>query len=242
MAPVQGTRARITKLDSCGVAQLDQQIVIDGFVQVAVAPQYGDGTEYRRRNASGAIVTNSRGSDQFESDEVLVSFCAIDPDAVVITTGQQIIVSGTTGIGFWVREGPIAAAWSLEVWQADSDTCVGGEPRFAYWAWPHIQAAQLHDMTLEDGTLTWELSGDTLQGHTSWDPGDITMSPALPTKGHRAFVITTDPPPAPTGCGAQPSFLVFDGGPSPDTLIDDLIDAMLYDPALADLIDAGVFG
>lgn len=239
IAPVEGTRARITPLDSCGLAQLDRQIVIDGFVQVNVLVAYEDGTEYRSRTASGVNRVNVRGADQFEGDDVSVSFCAIDPDAVVITTGHQAIVTGSTGIGFWVKEGAISAHWSLELWQADADTCSGTTPRYAYWAWPHLHAARLTDMTLGDEVLTWEVMGRSEKGYTGWDPGDDIMSPVLPAAGHRGFVITRTPPPAPTGCGATAGFLLFDGGYIDDLPIDDLIDAMLYDPALTDVIDAG---
>jgi hypothetical protein len=59
-APIQGTRMRIIKLDTCGVpvTGAGSQIVTDGFVQVAVSQQYEDGTEYQLRNAAGAFCVN----------------------------------------------------------------------------------------------------------------------------------------------------------------------------------------
>jgi hypothetical protein len=204
IAPVQGTRARIVKEDSCGapVVGAGSKIVIDGFVQVQVAPQYEDGTVYRKRNAQGVNCVNTRGNDQFERDELTVEFCAIDPDAVVITTGQQLIVSGATGIGFWINEGPVAARFSLEVWQADSDTCTGVAPRYAYWAWPHVRAARLNDMTIEDQTLQWQLTAFTEKANTAWNVGAGYIPLPPPALAHRGFTTNRSTPPAVTGCGA----------------------------------------
>lgn len=204
IAPIQGTRARIVKEDVCGlpVAGAGSKIVIDGFVQVQVAPQYEDGTTYRKRNAQGVNCVNVRGNDQFERDQLTIEFCAIDPDAVVITTGQQLITSGATGIGFWVNEGPIAARWSLELWQADSDTCTGVLPRYAYHAWPHIQAGRLNDFTVEDQTLQWQITASTAKANPAWTAGVGIIPLPPPATAHRGFVVTRATPPAVTGCGA----------------------------------------
>lgn len=207
IAPIQGTTARIMRLDSCGlpVSGAGSLIVIDGFVSVGVSPQYEDGTVYRKRNAAGVNCVNKRGNDQFERDELTIEFCSIDPDAVVITTGQTLAVSGATGTGFWIKEGPVQARWSLEVWQADSETCTGTTPQYGYWLWPHIAAARLNDMTIEDDVLAWTLTGFTEKANVGFalagaiDPIQLPV----PANAHRGFNVTTVPPPAVTGCGAQ---------------------------------------
>lgn len=206
ISPIQGTRARIMRLDTCGVpvTGTGSLVVIDGFVSVAVSPQYEDGTVYRKRTAAGVNCVNRRGYDQFERDEVTIEFCAIDPDAVAITTGQTLMTSGTTGTGFWVKEGAIAARWSLEVWQADSETCTGLTERYAWWGWPHLAAARLNDFTIEDDVIEWSVTAFSAAANTSWDTPDPTsFVGAVPADAHRGFNISTVAPPEATGCGAQ---------------------------------------
>jgi hypothetical protein len=206
IAPIQGTRARIMRLDSCGapVTGAGSLIVIDGFVNAAVSPQYEDGTVYQKKKADGSNCVNRRAPDNFLRDQITFEFCSIDPDAVVITTGATLVSSGSTGTGFWVKEGAMTARWSLELWQADSLTCTGASPRFAYWAWPHLAAARLNDMTIEDNTLVWSVTANTEQANLTWNvPGTakpMTLPP--PALAHRGFNINTVPVPAVTGCGA----------------------------------------
>ena len=206
ISPIQGSRARIMRLDECGlpVAGAGSLIVLDGFVSVSPSPQYEDGTTYQKRKADGSYCVNRRAPDQFTRDEVSVEFCSIDPDAVVITTGQTLVSSGATGTGFWIKEGLVSARWSLEVWQADSDTCTGATPQYAYWIWPNLSAARLNDMTIEDDVLEWTLTAFSEKANVGFalaGPTDPIPVP-VPANAHRGFNVTTVPPPATTGCGA----------------------------------------
>lgn len=208
ISPIQGTRARIIRLDDCGapVTGVGSLLVFDGFVEVQVSPQYEDGTQYQLRKANGVFCVNRQGNDQFSRDEVNVRFCAIDPDAVVITTGQELIVTGApaTGTGFWVKEGDISARWGLEVWQADSDTCTGASPRSAYWAWPHLSAGRLADFTIADDVIEWRVIARSQKANTLWGagPGTLKYINQVPANAHRGFNITRLPLPDVTGCGA----------------------------------------
>lgn len=210
ISPIQGTRARIIRLDVCGapVTGAGSLVVFDGFVEVQVSPQYEDGVSYQLRKANGAFCVNRRGNDQFARDELDIRFCAIDPDVVVITTGQTAIVTGSptvTGTGFWVTEGDIAARWGLEVWQADSDTCVGaGIPRVAYWAWPHLAAGRLADFTIQNDVIEWRITARSEKANTLWGagPGAIKYINQVPSNAHRGFNVVRLPLPDTTGCGA----------------------------------------
>lgn len=209
ISPIQGSRARIIRLDECGVPVTGSGslMVIDAFVEVQVSPQYTDGTTYELKKANGAFCVSRQGNDQFRRDQLNIQFCSIDPDAVVITTGQELIATGSpsaTGTGFWVKEGDVSARWGLELWQADSDTCVGDEPRTAYWAWPHLAAGRLADFTVEDGVLEWRVLARSEKANTLWGagPGEVKFINQVPANAHRGFNITRLPLPDLTGCGA----------------------------------------
>jgi hypothetical protein len=209
MSPIQGTRARIMRLDSCGlpVSGSGSLIVMDGFVQVQVAPQFEDGVIYQKRKANGSFCVNRRGNDEFLRDELQFEFCSVNPDAMAITTGQTLISSGTTGTGFWQLEGSVQARWSLEVWQIDDATCTGVTPRFAYWLWPHINAARLNDFTIANDVLSWTITGNTEKLNTGFSVPGTDLVPSYVANGHRAFNIVRIAPPAVTDtgvdCGAQ---------------------------------------
>src|SRR5215207_1192106 len=193
ISPIQGTRARIIRLNECGVPVTGTGS-LDVFVEVQVSPQYEDGTTYQVRKANGVFCVNRRGNDQFTRDEVNVRFCAIDPDVVAITAGVELVVTGgpVTGIGFWVKEGDISARWGLEVWQADSDTCTGLQPRVAYWAWPHLAAGRLNEFTVADAAIEWRIVARSEKANTLWGagPGTVKYINQVPADAHRGFSIT----------------------------------------------------
>jgi hypothetical protein len=208
ISPIQGTRARIIREDVCGapVTGAGSLVVMDGFVEVQVSPQYTDGTEYQLKRADGVFCVNTRGDDQFNWDEVNIRFCTIDPDVVTITTGQPLVVTGApvTGTGFWVQEGAISARWGLEVWQADPATCTGAAPRSAYWAWPHLSAGRLADFTIQDDVIEWRITARTRAANAAWGagPGATKYISQVPANAHRGFNITNLALPSVTGCGA----------------------------------------
>jgi hypothetical protein len=211
ISPIQGVLARIVRLDECGapVTGTGSLIVFDGFMEVQVSPQYEDGTTYQLRKANGSFCINRRGNDQFTRDELNIRFCAVDPDAVVITTGQELITTGApaTGTGFWVKEGDISARWSFELWQADGEAACEADqdnPRTAYWAWPHLAAGRLMDFTVGDDVIEWRVQARSEKANTLWGagPGAIKYINQVPADAHRGFNITSLELPETTGCGA----------------------------------------
>jgi hypothetical protein len=208
ISPIQGTRARIIRLDECGapVTGVGSLVVFDGFVEVQVSPQYEDGVTYQLRKANGKFCVNRRGNDEFLRDELNIRFCSIDPDVVVITTGQEVIVTGAgaTGTGFWVTEGSVDARWGFELWQADNETCTQDEPRTAYWAWPHLASGRLNDFTVTNDVIEWRITARSEQANSLWGsgPGAVKFINQVPDGAHRGFNITRLPLPDVTGCGA----------------------------------------
>lgn len=209
ISPIYGSLMRVIRLDECGapVTGTGSLIVTAGFVEVQVSPQYEDGVEFTLRRADGRFCVNRRGNDEFLRDELNIRMCAIDPDLVVITTGQTIVVTGTpaTGTGFWITEGSVDARWGLEVWQADSATCTDDDPRTAYWAWPHLASGRLADFTISgEGVMEWRILARSEAANTLWGsgPGEVKFIGPVPEGAHRGFNITRLPLPDETGCGA----------------------------------------
>jgi hypothetical protein len=92
------------------------------------------------------------------------------------------------------------------VWQADSETCTGATPRYAYHAWPHLAAGRLNSFTIQDDNIEWSITASTEKANTAWAPPLPSPIPLpVPLNAHRGFYITRVTPPAVTGpdCGAQ---------------------------------------
>src|SRR5688572_28711016 len=92
-APAQGLVVRVIALNSCGVpitGSTSSQIVMDGFTQVAVSPQYDTGDRKITRKANGTLCQNYKLPDQFTNDEVTIDFCVWNPGMLVETIGARL--------------------------------------------------------------------------------------------------------------------------------------------------------
>src|SRR5687768_12908802 len=137
-SPIKARVARITKNDVCGVPVTGAggQVVTKGFIQVAVSPEYEEGEEFLVKNADGEACVNEKDANFLKRVGLQVDFCQIDPDAIVLMTGERLLVTGaTTGTGVAFGEGLLLARFGLELWQplAGSGACSpGGVPFYMY--------------------------------------------------------------------------------------------------------------
>lgn len=211
-SPIKARVARITRLDICGVPVTGAggQVVTDGFIQISPSPEYEDGEEFLQKNANGDPCVNDRDPSFLKRVGLSVDFCRIDPDAVVLMTGERLLTTGgpVTGTGVAFGEGLLLARFGLEVWQplAGSGACSAtGQQFFMYWAFPNVGNARISDFTFENAPLTFTVEGDTKAASPLWGNGpgvtDWLNGNVLASDEHFAFNITTVPPPTAT-CGA----------------------------------------
>lgn len=215
VAPIRGTVMRLVKEDVCGVpvtGAASAVVVSNGFVQVVVAPNYETQGAIRQRTASGALCINEPDQTELLEVGVTVDFCLVDPDAIVIATGDTLITGGppVTGTGMWFGGGIITARFSLEVWQpvAGAGACTpGGLQQYTYWAFPNLGSTAVGSFNIENSRLAFTIAavskaaavlwGDGPGTGTSWLPGPV------PVGKHFGFnVTTTAPPTPPVVCGA----------------------------------------
>lgn len=207
-SPIKAEVIRITRLDACGVpvtGASSAQIVSDSFTSVENSPQYEEGQRFLQRKANGEPCVNQRDAGFFNWLQQTVNVCSLDPDMIVVVTGERLITDGVTGTGVALGEGLLTARFSLELWQpiAGEGACdASGTQRYVYWAFPNLGDAQIQDFTMENDVFTfgWQ---DTSRGASPlWTIGDAFLDGAAwgPSE-HYAFNITTEPPPEPF-CGA----------------------------------------
>jgi len=209
---IQARVARLVKLDTCGnpVSGAGSAVVVtDGFISIAPSPQYLDGEEHQQRKASGALCVYKKDPSELTRVELTIQWCVMDPDAIVLITGERLLSNGVTGTGVAFGEGQLTAHFSLEVWQAvvganECDPNTGAQ-RYIYWAFMNVTNTKVNDWSFENDILQFETQSETMHAAATWGDGPGSAGPwfsgTAATDEHFLFNITTTVPPTPT-CGA----------------------------------------
>lgn len=213
ITPIKAEVARIVKLDVCGnpvTGATSAVAVFDGFISIAPSPQYEEGQEFLTKKANGQPCVNQKDPNFLKRVALTVEFCNIDPDIIVMMTGERLLTTGgpVTGTGVAFGEGLLLSRFSLEVWQplAGAICSPSGQQLYLYWAFPNIGNAMLGDFTIENGPTSITLTADTQACGLRWGDGPGTgvswlNGNVLNTDEHFAFNVSAVPPPV-AACGA----------------------------------------
>lgn len=211
ISPIKGTVIRLIALDTCGnpVSGSGQQLVTDGFISVNPSPSYTDPEEIQVRKADGSLCVNETDDPELQNVSLDTNWCVLDPDAISIVTGEQLLTDGVTGTGMAFGEGPLSTRYSLEIWQrgAGFNACnASGEVQYVYWAFPNVGGTQIGDFAVENAALEFTTTSTTKAIGQTWlaevDP-DWLGTNVPDSNTHFLYNITTVAPPAVTN-GAVP--------------------------------------
>lgn len=220
--PIRGRRMRVTRVDSLGrpVPGLCSTIVTSGYVKVDMKAQIEDGDETTVKTAGGDLCVSEKACDQLKWLEVDIDFCSVDPDLFAMINPTWTKLSDYQGqtIG-WEESHDYScdAGIALEIWSdvtGFTPTDPNAEGAWVYYLLPMVIGGTLGDMTVENGAVTFTLSGRTKKGN-AWGRGPYNVM-ANPPDGRcgplltpvdpnapRRIMLTTCPPPAAV-CGCQP--------------------------------------
>lgn len=213
VSPIKALVMRLVKLDACGApvtGASSAQVVADGFIQINPSPQYEDGVEFLQKKANGSFCVNQLDPPELKRVDLEIQWCVIDPDALVIQTGERLLTTGTpaTGTGVAYGEGQVTSRYSLEVWQPVSGSAAcnsGGAQQYVYWAFPNVGNTKVGDWTFENGTFTYTTSSTTASASVLWGDGPGSAGPWISQNilagEHFLHNVTTTPPPT-ASCGA----------------------------------------
>jgi hypothetical protein len=211
VAPIKARVIRAVKLDTCGnpvTGTSSAMVVVRGFTQVQVSPDYEEGEEFLTKLADGSACVNQKDAAFLKRMGLEGHFCVLSPDLITVMTGETEILTGSgtvTGTGVMFGTDPLTARFSLELWQPVSGlgACdpATGLPRYVYWAFPNVTNTRLGDFTFELGVFDFVINAETDYTGYLWGdgPGASTWLPAgvtVPQSKHALFNITTTPPPA----------------------------------------------
>lgn len=222
--PVRGRVMRVTRTDGCGrpLYGPDSVGVSKGFVSIAATGNSEEGEAISVTNANGDICVSEPAKAQFQNFTLEITFCNVDPALFSLMTGQEVLTDPDTGeaIGFTVNSDvdTSASGFALEAWTGVPGVQCSDDPNaqgtFGYLLWPFVTGGVFGDFTLENGAVTFVVSGATTKTGSSWGAGpyDVQMVGGVPSplstpvqsgEHFRLQVVEVAPPPE--FCGLQPA-------------------------------------
>jgi hypothetical protein len=221
---VKGRRIRVTALDGCGrpIYGDCSQVVSKGFISVAFTANTIESDEINVTNAAGDVCVFEAAVTSLTGYGLEIAFCNVDPELFALVTGQPVVVGpdGTTVIGFDIdtKIGLENSNFALELWAGSpaGDACstVGAEGSYGYLLLPFLTGGILGDFTVENGAVTFTITGANTKEGNAWGTGpysDIMLSgtPAAPgpmsspvstTTALRTMIVDLAPPDDACGC------------------------------------------
>lgn len=220
--PIRGRRMRVTKVDTLGrpVPGICSQVVTSGFVTVEMTAEISEGETTEVRRADGSLCISERGCDSLNWYNISTEFCQVDPDlfAMINPTWTKLTNYQGDTIG-WEESHSYSCdqGISIEIWSDVSGyvpTDPSAQGAWVYYLLPFVVGGTLGDLTIENGAVTFSLTGRTKKG-SQWgrgpynvmaNPPDGTCGPLItpfsPEAPRRVFLTTCRPPDA--ACGCQP--------------------------------------
>lgn len=222
---VKGRRIRVTKLDGCGRPVYGEcsQAVSKGFISVAFTANTLDTDEINVVNAAGERCIYEPAETSLVGYSLEIQFCEVDPELFALVTGQPVTYDSTgenaNGFDIDTSVSLSAGGFALELWAgaANVDTCAteGAQGAFGYLLIPFLKGGIVGDFTVENGGVTFTLTGASTRDGNGWGVGpyqDIMLSdaptpvpgpmtsPVSSTTALRTMIVDVAPPAAACGC------------------------------------------
>jgi hypothetical protein len=219
---VKGRRIRLTRLDGCGrpVYGDCSTSVSKGFISVSFTANTTESDEINVTNAAGEVCVFEPAETTLTGYGVEIAFCEVDPELFALVTGQPVVVdSFGNAIGFDIDTATslTGQGFALELWagSAAGDACAteGAQGSYGYLLLPFLQGGIVGDFTVENGSVTFTLTGANTRDGNSWGYGpysDIQIdsggqpgpmySPIGSTVALRTILTDVAPPEAVCGC------------------------------------------
>lgn len=219
-APVRGRRIRVTRLDGCGrfVYGEDSVVVSKGFTTVSLTANTSESDEINVTNASGETCVFEASTQTLNGYGLELSLCDVDPELVTLLTGQEPQRDAFGNIiGFdidtSVSLNDVGFAFELWTGVASGDACdnANADGNFGYMLFPYLQGGILGDFTVENGAVTFTITGAQTKNGGAWGRGPFDvqrqanlsagplLNPVKKTTAMRMILVDVAPPEAETG-------------------------------------------
>jgi len=178
---VKGRRIRVTKLDSCGrpIYGDSSHVVSKGTISVGFTANTSESDEISVTNMAGEVCVFEAAVTSLTGYNLELQFCEVDPELFSLVTGQPVVkgADGATVVGFDVdtKIGLENSNFALELWAGSpsTDACAtpGATGAYGYLLLPFLKGGILGDFTVENGAVTFTLTGAHTSEGNSWGVG-----------------------------------------------------------------------
>lgn len=181
---VKGRRVRVTRVDACGrpVFGEDSQAVSKGFISAAWTANTIESDEINQTNASGERCIYEPAEPELTGYTLEIQFCEVDPELFALVTGQSVYYDGNgDAIGFSINTkiSLTDRAFALEIWAGApaGDACAdpNAQGSYGYFLAPYLKGGILGDYTIENGAVTFTISGATTRDGNQWGVGPYNV-------------------------------------------------------------------
>lgn len=169
-ASTRGEVMRVTKLSNCCAPQNDAcgVVVTDGFISVKLTQEIEAAQVITVKNAADKVCVYDPGCDSLLNLTGVITLCKVNPEAIGIMTGQQVVLDYAGNAVGMRRSTDLACdrRFAVEVWtDVPGTACIGTtlSKQFGYFLVPCFRAATLTgDLTIEGGSaISVELTAKT---------------------------------------------------------------------------------
>lgn len=224
LKPLRGRRLRVTRLDGCGrpVYGDASSVVSSGFITVAYTANSTETEAIDQQNAAGDRCIYEPAKVSLVGYSAEITFCEVDFELFSLLTGAELRLGlDDEVIGFAVDTSIDLSdrGFALELWTgtSGSDACAdpGSTGSFGYVLNPFFQGGIVGDYTVENGAVTFTITGANSRDGSPWGVGpykDVQLSelsvpgpllqPVSPTQPMVVQLVDLAPPVA--ACGARP--------------------------------------
>ncbi|QOC56024.1 major tail protein [Gordonia phage Clown] len=212
---IRGKRARITRLDECGVPVIGTKstLVTKGYISVTVSPEYEDATENAPKTADDKFAYIDRGKDLLKYLTAEIAFVGVDPEAYEIISGNPIWTNAA-GDAAGIKVGTyddIQANFALELWSDIPGQACQGSKAYGYFLLPFIGPARIGEIAIQAEAAEFTLTNAITKDANGWGTGPYNvelndaeppvaakLNEALTAKDHLVMFQTKVAPPAVT--------------------------------------------
>lgn len=218
---LRSKRIRATLLNAAAIPLVGDSSVVTtkGFVTLTMTSNTEEGEAINVVNASGETCISEAATPTWTGVGVEAEFCEVDFSLFEMLTGQEVVLDAN-GVAIGITESSdvdlSAVKFALEMWMGASTTATpaaGSEGFYGYVLLPHLGGGVIGDVTLQNGAITFTISGMQTKNGGNWGAGPhkvqlvagvpAVLSTAMKTNDHRRIMIVEVAPPT-VYAGATP--------------------------------------
>lgn len=180
---LRGRRIRATRLDAAGrpIYGDSNAVVSKGVITLGYTTNTEEGEAIIVPNFAGENCVVDPATPTFNGHTVEAEFCEVDFALFEIMTGQEVVLDADGMIVGLTESTDVdlsAVKFALELWigaSSDVAASTGSQGTYGYVLTPHLGGGVLGDVTVENGAITFTVTGMATRNGTGWGSGPYAV-------------------------------------------------------------------